>query len=57
MFLVFGPPGMWDIAPQQEIEPTPALEGKVLTAGPPGKFPKGLLFRADGASPASPDPT
>ena len=44
MFLVFGPPGMWDIAPQQEIEPTPALEGKVLTAGPPGNSPRGCCL-------------
>ena len=29
---------MWDLAPQLEIEPVPpAMEGKVLTTGPPGK--------------------
>ena len=34
--LVFGPWGMWDLWPG--IEPTPpALEGKVLTPGPPRK--------------------
>ena len=38
--LVFWPQGMWDL-PGPGIEPTPpALEGEVLTTGPPGKSPK-----------------
>ena len=49
--LVFWPLGMWDASPAPGIEPVPpALEGKVLTTGPPGKslnqvstaFPKAL---------------
>ena len=36
---VFWPQGMWDFkAPQSGIKPAPsALEGDVLTTGPPGK--------------------
>ena len=36
----------WGIlAPQPEIEPTPpALEGKILTSGPPGKSPLQFLI-------------
>ena len=42
--LVFQPGGMWD--PQPGIEPTPpALEGKVLTTGPPGKSPPWFIFK------------
>ena len=37
---VFWLQGMWD-----QIKPTPpTLEGKVLTTGPQGKFPKFILF-------------
>ena len=29
---------MWDLSSKSEIKPTPsALEGKILTTGPPGK--------------------
>ena len=36
--LVFWPRGMWDLSPRLGIEPAPpALEGEVLTTGPPGK--------------------
>ena len=55
--LVFWPRGMWNfseacgilarrgiLAPQPGIEPTPpALEGEVLTTGPPGKVPSSFL--------------
>ena len=38
--LAFWPPGMWDLGFQAGIEPVPlALEGKVLTTGPPEKSP------------------
>ena len=38
MFWFFGPEAGGILAPQPGIEPTPpALEGKVLTTGPPGK--------------------
>ena len=38
--LVFWPQGMWDLrSPTRDRTPPPALEGKVLTAGPPGKSP------------------
>ena len=40
MFWFFWPQGKWDLAPQPRIEHTPlALEGEVLTTGPPGKSP------------------
>ena len=36
--LVLGPPGIMVLAPQPGMESTPpALEGKILTPGPPGK--------------------
>ena len=36
--LVFWPRGMCDLSPRLGIEPAPpALEGEVLTTGPPGK--------------------
>jgi len=36
--LVFWTQGMWDLSSPQGIEPKPpALEGKVLPTGPPGK--------------------
>ena len=39
MFLVFGPEVCGILTPQPGIQPTPpALEGKVLTTGPPGKI-------------------
>ena len=42
--LVFWPQGMWDLSSPAGIEPVPpALEGEVLTTGPPGK-PRVLLF-------------
>ena len=38
LFFFFWPWGMWDLSFPTGIEPTfPALEGKVLTTGPPGK--------------------
>ena len=38
MFYVFDPKARGILTPQPGIEPSPdALEGKVLTAGPPGK--------------------
>ena len=38
MFWFFGPEACGILAPQPGIEPThPALEGEVLTTGPPGK--------------------
>ena len=38
MFWFFGPKACRILAPRPEIEPVlPALEGKVLTTGPPGK--------------------
>ena len=38
--LVFWPRAMWDLNSLPGIEPSPpALEGKVLTTGPPGKSP------------------
>ena len=40
MFWFFGLQGMWDLSSRPGIEPTPpALEGKVLTTGLPGKSP------------------
>ena len=39
-FCFFGPEACGILAPQPRIEPTtPALEGEVLTTGPPGKSP------------------
>ena len=41
MFWVFGPEARGILVPRPGIEPTlPALEGKVLTIGPPGKSPE-----------------
>lgn len=38
--LVYWPRGMWDLTSQAGIKPTPpALEGKVLATGLPGKPP------------------
>ena len=38
--LVFWPQGMWDLSSRPGIEPaSPALEGEVLTTGPPGESP------------------
>ena len=43
--LVFWPLGMWDLNPLPEMESSPpALEGKVLTTGPPGS-PTYSLFK------------
>ena len=40
IFGFFGHKACWILAPQPGIKPTPpALEGKVLTTGPPGKPP------------------
>ena len=40
----FGCEAFGILAPQPEIEPTPpALEGKVLTTGPPGKSLMGVI--------------
>ena len=46
MFLFFsGPEACGILAPQPGIEPAPpALEGKILTTGPPGKSPKLLEY-------------
>ena len=39
MFWFFGPDACGVLSPSPEIElASPALEGKVLTPGPPGKF-------------------
>ena len=44
MFWLFWPQGMWDLSLLTRDPPaTPALEGEVLTIGPPGKSPKLLL--------------
>ena len=41
MFWYFGPKACGILASQLEIKPTPpALEGKILTTGPPGTFPR-----------------
>ena len=41
MLWFFWPQGMWDLDPPLGIKPaSPALEGKVLTTGLPGKSPK-----------------
>ena len=43
--LVFWLCGMWDLVPQPGIEPKPpALNGRVLTTGPPGKSQQSPLF-------------
>ena len=43
--LVFWFRGMWDLLPQPGIEPKPpALDGRVLTTGPPGKSLQSPLF-------------
>ena len=43
--LVFSPRGMWDLNSLPVIEPSaPALEGKVLTTGPPEKSLKLTFF-------------
>ena len=39
-YFVFWPQSLWNLSSQPGIEPVlPALEGKVLTAGPPAKSP------------------
>ena len=44
MFWFFGPEACGILAPRPGIEPAPpALEGEVLTTGPPGKSP-GIWF-------------
>ena len=48
--LVFWPRGMWDLSSRPGIEPVPpALEGEVLSTGPPRKSRRlgfdGILFR------------
>ena len=41
MFWYFGPKACGSLASQLEIKPTPpALEGRILTTGPPGTFPR-----------------
>ena len=38
--LVFWPRGLWNLNSQTRVEPAPpALKGKILTPGPPGKSP------------------
>ena len=45
MFWFFGPEACGILAPRTGIEPTPpALEGKVLATGPPGKSQGQLIF-------------
>ena len=56
-FGFFGPEACGILAPRPGIEPTvPALEGEVLTTGPPGKSPgsdlTGLHFRVSHECPA-----
>ena len=47
MFWFFGPKACGILAPQPGMEPTPpALEGEVLTTGPPGKS-QWLLFNLE----------
>ena len=44
MFWIFGCEACGILAPQPGIEPTlPALEGEVLTTGPPGKSLRSIL--------------
>ena len=46
MFWFFGREACGILAPQPGVEPTPpALEGEVLTTGPPGKSPHWLLTK------------
>ena len=48
MFLVFGPEAFGLVASPPGMEHIPpALEGKVLTSGPPGKSPINLLLVKD----------
>ena len=55
MFWCFGREARRILAPWSGIEPTPpALEGEVLTTGPPGKFPKPALSLILGFSLQSP---
>ena len=45
--LVFWPRGMWDLSSLTRDQTCPpALEGKVLTIGPPGKSPDSSLLTA-----------
>ena len=49
MFWFFGPEACGILAPQPGIEPAPpALEGEVLTTGPPRKSPQYLLITYNG---------
>ena len=46
--LVFWPQGMWDsqlLDQGSNLDPTPALEGEVLTTGPPGKSLSFFFFK------------
>ena len=46
--LVFWPQGMWDsqlLDQGSNLDPTPALEGEVLTTGPPGKSLSLFFFK------------
>ena len=45
LFLFFGPEARGILAPRQGTEPAPpALEGEVLTTGPPRKSPPPLIL-------------
>ena len=45
MFWFFWPRDIGILAPQSGIKPTPpALEGKILTSGPPGKSQERLIL-------------
>ena len=47
MFWCFGSKACGILAPQPGVEPAPpALEGKVLTTGPPGKSLSYLIFKS-----------
>ena len=47
MFWFFGPKASGILAPWPGIKPTvPALEGEVLTTGPPRKFPQFYFYAA-----------
>ena len=46
MFWFFGPEARGILPPRLGIEPTPpALEGEVLTTGPPGKSQKAAMLK------------
>ena len=45
-WVIFWPPGMWDLSPQSGIEPAPMhWKCRVLIAGPPGKSPFNHFYK------------